>query len=81
MSMRLTAACMAVMPAPFSVGYTLPTATFASTYAASRFDPIIQSSPALRGMMSTSDIDNSLTKTFGPGKAVYFKGGCWQCSN
>jgi hypothetical protein len=74
MSMRLTAACMAVMPAPFAVGYTLPTATFASTYAASRFDPIVQTSPALKGMMSSSDLDNALTKTFGPGKAVYFKG-------
>lgn len=74
MSLRLTAACMAVMPAPFAVGYILPTATFASDYAATRFNPIVESSPALRGMMSTDDVDKAQTKTFGPGKAVFFKG-------
>lgn len=74
MSLRLAAACMAVMPAPFAVGYILPTATFASDYAATRFNPIVESSPALRGMMSTDDVDKAQTKTFGPGKAVYFKG-------
>lgn len=74
MSLRLTAACMAVMPAPFAVGYTLPTFSFATTYAATRFDPIINTSPALQDMMSSSDVDNATTKTFGPGKATYFKG-------
>lgn len=74
MSLRLTAACMAVMPAPFAVGYILPTATFASDYAATRFSPIVDSSPALQGMMSTDDVDKATTKTFGPGKATYFKG-------
>lgn len=74
MSLRLTAACMAVMPAPFSVGYILPTFSFATNYAATRFDPIVNTSPALQGMMSTDDVDSASTKTFGLGKAVYFKG-------
>lgn len=74
MSLRLAAATMGVMPAPFAVGYTLPTFSFATTYAATRFDPIVTTSPVLQGMMSSADVDNATTKTFGPGKAVYFKG-------
>lgn len=74
LSLRLSAACMAVMPAPFAVGYILPTFSFATTYAATRFSPIVSTSPTLSAMMSSSDVDTATTKTFGPGKAVYFKG-------
>lgn len=74
MSMRMALALVMIMPGAFRVGYTFPTASFASNYAKTRFASIIQGSPVLRAAMSSEDIDSADTKTFGPGKEIYFKG-------
>lgn len=74
LSLRMAAAMVMVMPAPFRIGYVLPSATFASSYAQTRFNPIVQTSPALRTAVSTDDIDRADIKTFGNGREVYFKG-------
>lgn len=74
MSMRMVAGLMMIMPGAFRIGYTLPTATFAASYAQTRFNPIVQGSPALRNAITTADVDKVDVKTFGPGKEVYFKG-------
>jgi hypothetical protein len=73
--LRLTAALPMVMPGAFRVAYVLPTASFATSYAQTRFNPIVSGSPALRAAMTKDDVDRADTKTFGdPNKAVYFKG-------
>lgn len=74
MSMRLAAALVMIMPGSFRIGYTFPTASFAATYAKTRFNPIVTTSPALKSAISSADIDNAETKTFGVGKEIYFKG-------
>lgn len=73
--LRLAAALPMVMPGAFRVAYVLPTASFATSYAQTRFNPVINGSPALRAAMSKDDVDRADTKTFGdPNKVVYFKG-------
>lgn len=74
LSLRMALAWMMMMPAPFSVAYTFPTASFASQYSRTRFDPIVQSSPAARAAMASADMDNSEIKSFGPERTLYFKG-------
>ncbi len=74
MSMRMALALIMVMPGAFRIGYTFPSAGFASNYAKTRLNPIILDSPALRAAISTADIDSSEIKTFGRGKELYFKG-------
>ena len=74
MSMRMSVALVMVMPGSFRVGYTLPTATAATTYAKTRFSAIVNTSPTLRAAISSADIDSADTKTFGTGKELYFKG-------
>jgi len=72
--LRSAAALVMVMPGSFRIGYTLPTATFAASYAQTRFNPIVQTSPALQAATSSDDIDRADIKTFGAGKEIYFKG-------
>lgn len=74
MSMRMAAGLLMVMPGAFRVGYTFPTASFASNYAKTRFAAIVQGSPTLQSAISSQDVDSADTKTFGPGKELYFKG-------
>ena len=74
MSMRMALGLLMIMPGAFRIGYTFPSASFASGYAKTRLNPIIASSPALKAASSTSDIDTSDIKTFGPDKELYFKG-------
>lgn len=74
MSLRMTAGLMMVMPGAYAVGYVLPSASFATSYAQTRFNPIVQGSAALRYAISRDDIDRADIKSFGPGKLVYFKG-------
>lgn len=62
---------VAVMPR-YSIIYTFPTATFASTYVKTRVDPVIQGSSALRSSMSNS-VDSSEVKQVGH-NFLYFKG-------
>jgi len=45
----------------YTVAYTLPTAGFAATFMKTRIDPIIQTSPYLRDMLS-GEIDNTEVK-------------------
>jgi DNA-directed RNA polymerase subunit RPC12/RpoP len=74
MSMRMAAALVMIMPGSFRIGYTMPTATAATNYAKTRFNLIVNTSPALRSAISSADIDSADTRTFGPGKEIYFKG-------
>ena len=74
LSLRMALAWMMFMPAPFSIAYTFPTATFASQYSRTRWDPIIASSPAARAALAGSDISNSEIKSFGPERTMFFKG-------
>jgi hypothetical protein len=74
MALRAAAGLVMIMPDSFRIGYTFPTASFATDYAKTRFNPIITGSPALRAAITSDDIDKADIKTFGPGKEVYFKG-------
>lgn len=74
MSMRMSVALVMVMPGAFRIGYTLPTATAATTYAKTRFNAIVNTSPTLRAAISSADIDSADTKTFGVNRELYFKG-------
>lgn len=74
MAMRMALGLLMVMPGAFRIGYTFPTAGFASSYAKTRLNPIILDSPVLRAATTTADIDSSDIKTFGRGKEIYFKG-------
>jgi len=72
---RMAAALMQIMPGAFRIGYVFPSATFAADYAQTRFNPIVQGSPALMAAMTGADVDKTDVKTFGsPDKVVYFKG-------
>lgn len=74
MSLRAAAGLVMIMPGAFRIGYTFPTAGFAESYAKTRFNPIVQTSPALQAAISSADIDRGDLKTFGLGKEIYFKG-------
>ena len=74
MSMRFALAMVMLMPDSFAIGYTFPTASFATHYSKSRLDPIIRGSPALRHAVKAGDIDNADAKSFGPGRFIFFKG-------
>lgn len=75
MSLRKAAALTQIMPGAFRIGYVFPSATFASSYAQTRFNPIIRGSETLQGALTAEDIDKTDIKTFGsPDKVVYFKG-------
>lgn len=74
LSMRMALGLVMIMPGSFRIGYTFPTASFASNYSKTRFGPIISTSPALSAAVGTDDIDSADTKTFGIGKEIYFKG-------
>lgn len=74
MAMRMALGLVMVMPGAFRIGYTFPSASFAASYSKTRFNPIIQNSPVLKGSISNDDLDNSEVKTFGIGKEIYFKG-------
>lgn len=63
-ALRWSAGLMGVM-SNFTLIYVLPTSSFAGTYGKTRFDPIVQNSPALKGLMSTSGVDNQDVKQFG----------------
>ncbi len=56
----------------YSLIYTFPTATFASTYVKTRVDPVIAGSPYLRHAVSNS-VDSSEVKQVGD-NFLYFKG-------
>lgn len=66
---RLSLAAARVMQ-PFTTIYTLPTAKFAATFAATRVDPVIDSSKSLREMLTSS---NNEVKQIGD-SFIYFKG-------
>lgn len=74
MSMRMSLALLMVMPGAFRIGYTFPTATFASSYSKSRLNPIILGSDALKSATSSADLDSAEVRTLGVGKELYFKG-------
>ena len=63
-AMRGAAAYMAVMQ-NFTLIMVLPTSSFAAMYGKSRFTPIVEGSPVLKGMMNTSSLDNQDVKQFG----------------
>lgn len=56
----------------YTVGYTLPTAGFATTFMRTRIDPVIQSSPYLSAMIHTTT-DNAEVKRLGD-SYLYLKG-------
>ena len=74
MCLRAAAGLVMIMPGSFRIGYTFPTASFAASYAQTRFNPIVQFSPTLRAAVSSDDIARADLKTFGQGKEIYFKG-------
>lgn len=74
MSLRMALGLIMIMPGSFRIGYTMPSASFASGYMKTRLNPIVSSSPLLRSSISSADLDNSEMKTFGPGKELYMKG-------
>lgn len=74
LSLRMAAALIMVMPAPFSIGYVFPSASFSTSYAKTRFNPIIEGSPALKSAVNAADIDNAEVKSFGPNKQLLFRG-------
>lgn len=74
MAMRMALGLVMIMPGSFRIGYTFPSATFASDYAKTRLNPIINGSPTLRAAVSAEDIEAAALKTFGPGKEIHFKG-------
>lgn len=63
-SLRRAMALCCLIP-KYTILYTFPTATFASNYVKTRFDPVIAESEYLRSASSNSDIDNSEVKQFG----------------
>lgn len=71
MSIRMALGLVSLMDA-YSVIYTFPTATFASTYVKTRVDPVIQGSRFLRRSISNS-VDSSEVKQVGD-NFLYFKG-------
>ena len=68
---RRSLARCAVIPG-YTVGYTLPTAGFATTFMRTRIDPVIQSSPYLSELIHTST-DNAEVKRLGE-SYLYLKG-------
>lgn len=76
--LRAAAGLVMIMPGSFRIGYTLPTASFSASYAQTRFNPIVQSSPALRNATNSDDIARADLKTFNSGgnfiKEIHFKG-------
>lgn len=70
-SVRLALALCGVMQ-PYTVIYTLPTATFASNVMGTRVDPIINSSRTLKSLVSTQ-INNNEIKQIGD-SFLYMKG-------
>lgn len=58
--------------------YTLPTSKFASHFAKTRFDPVIEGSKVLRDMVN-SDVDSTEVKQVGP-NFLYIKGTMGQSS-
>ena len=74
MALRMSAGLMALMPQGFTLGYTLPTASAASTYSRTRFDPIVRDSPPLKASISEGSMDNGEVKEFAGGRILYFKG-------
>lgn len=71
LSVRDSLSMVNVMPG-FTVIYTLPTAAFSKTFARTRCDPIIESSPYLRARVH-SDVNNGEVKQFGD-SFLYFRG-------
>lgn len=74
MSLRMALGLVMLMPGNFAIGYTFPTASFASHYSKTRFDPIVRGSPSLRAAVRLTDLDNAESKAFGPGRFIFFKG-------
>lgn len=70
-SARDALAMVNVMPG-FTVIYTLPTAAFSKTFARTRVDPIIQSSPYLSDRIH-KDVNSGEVKQFGE-SFLYFRG-------
>lgn len=70
-SLRLALALVGVIP-HYTVIYTLPTASFATTFMRTRVDPVIQSSPFLRESVHGTT-DNADVKRFGD-SFLYMKG-------
>lgn len=70
-SARMALALCAVIP-HYTVGYTLPTAGFATTFMRTRIDPVIQSSPYLSDLVHTTT-DNAEVKRLGD-SYLYLKG-------
>lgn len=70
-SARMALGLCAVIP-HYTVGYTLPTAGFATTFMRTRIDPVIQSSPYLSSMIHTTT-DNAEVKRLGD-SFLYLKG-------
>lgn len=70
-SARMAVALCAVIQ-HYTVGYTLPTAGFATTFMRTRIDPIIQSSPYLSSLIHVTT-DNAEVKRLGD-SYLYLKG-------
>jgi len=56
-----------------TVLYSLPTATFASTFVKTRFDPVIEGSPSLRETLHPG-VDSSMVKRFTNDSFLYARG-------
>lgn len=73
-SLRMALGLVMTTHGGLNLAYVFPTAGFASQYSQTRFQPIINSSPLLKASMTTEDLDGAAVKTFGPNRAIYFKG-------
>lgn len=73
-SLRMALGLVMTTHGGLNLAYVFPTAGFASQYSQTRFQPIISGSPLLRASMTTEDLDGASVKTFGPNRAIYFRG-------
>lgn len=70
-SLRMALGLIDIFPKSTAI-YTLPTASFASSFVKTRFDPVIQDSPELRSRLD-SEVDNTGLKRIG-GSFLYIRG-------
>lgn len=70
-SLRMALGLIDIFPQSTAI-YTLPTATFATTFVRTRFDPVIEHSPELREKLH-GDIDNASLKRIG-NSFLYIRG-------
>lgn len=71
LSVRLALALVNIMP-NYAIGYVLPTSGFATTFAKTRFNPIVATCPEALSVLS-KEVDSSEVKIFGS-SVIYFRG-------